>query len=396
MACPLPPTQLRLISGNSAITVTVDTMAFAQSITMTSQNGTHFPKLTLTTGNSLTTGTISFDSHSVINGTGTLVANGSISGGGTINASSGLLDLTGTGSIASGQAVLSIGTSATLEIDLSGGVTAAALSITGANQTLEVGPSGNLTLTGQQIVSQGKIQLAGGTLADVSGIVLGSSSNAGTLTGFGTVNADLTKGGSSANNTITASGHGTLDLTGTIGSGLILTIDATAANTLKIDSTSTIAPVSITNSNQTLEIGSAANLTISGAENVASGHIVIDGGTLHAASGLAIGTGATLSGSGVIGSDTAVTGTGTITASGILDFQGTVDTTTLTSFHVANGGDLKFDGNVGTGASAPTITFDGVNSGTGILDLTSEGSLSNFHGQVANFATGDQIPGARQ
>ena len=85
-----------------------------------------------------------------------------------------------------------------------------------------------------------------------------------------------------------------------------------------------------------------------------------------------------------------VNGVGTITADGgTLEFTGAVDSTSASSFHIANvaGSVLKFDGAVGTTSIHPTITFDG---GLGVLDLSSV-TLANFHAVVANFTSGEGI-----
>ena len=186
--------------------------------------------------------------------------------------------------------------------------------------------------------------------------------------------------------TIAASG-GILDLTGTV-SGRSLAIATVARSVLKIDGTATSGAIAISNANQTLEIGSSGGLTISAAESITNGKIQLDGGTLTDASGLTIGSGATLTGSGTVVAP--VDGAGAVTASGgTLEFTGTIDSTTASAFHIANAANsvLKFDGVVGTASIHPTITFDG---GLGVLDLTSD-ALSNFHATIANFASGEGI-----
>ena len=76
-----------------------------------------------------------------------------------------------------------------------------------------------------------KILMSGGTLADASGVTVGSGA---TLTGAGTVSANLSGAG-----TITAK-SGTLLLSGTVNSGPTLTIDSAAAADLKFTGTATI------------------------------------------------------------------------------------------------------------------------------------------------------------
>ena len=277
--------------------------------------------------------------------------------------------------------MLSIGTASasTLELNLSGGVTAAALTINNANQTLEIGPSASVTLTGAESITNGTINMAGGTLTDSSGLTIGTSA---TLTGFGTVAANIATG----TGTITASG-GTLNLTGTVASGNTFTIATGSASTLEFSNTATAASaIAISNANQTLQVGSGGSLTIGAAESITNGTIKMTGGTLTDSSGLTIGTSANLTGSGLV--TAAVNGAGTITASGgTLEVSGAVDATTASTINIAAGATLKFDSTVGTGTVTPVVTFQ---SSTGVLDLTST-TLANFKAHVAGFQPGDDI-----
>ena len=116
----------------SAFTVTENVTQTIASLTMAGNHkANQSTTLTLTQPAVLTVnGPISFDGDSFINGSGTLVANGAISGLGTIIASNGgTLDITGTGSIASGVVLdfdASTTAASTLKLDLSGGITSAA------------------------------------------------------------------------------------------------------------------------------------------------------------------------------------------------------------------------------------------------------------------------------
>ena len=181
-------------SQANAFTLTVDTAALATSITMNGNPASsRFTTLTLTAGNSLaTSGAITFNgtaATNVINGAGTLNAGTGITGTGTLLAgtatSGGTLDVFG--SIATGV-VLSIGTAAASDLMIAGVATSAAtIAINNANQTLEIGPAGNLTINGNEFITNGTIKLDGGTLADKTGttedtFTVGSG---GTLTGFG-------------------------------------------------------------------------------------------------------------------------------------------------------------------------------------------------------------------
>jgi len=126
---------------------------------------------------------------------------------------------------------------------------------------------------------------------------------------------------SGSTGTITASG-GTLDLTGTVNSGPSLTIDSTTPSVLKIDGTATAATaIAISSSNQTLEIGVTAVLTVSATESITNGTIQLDGGIYTAPTGLPfvldIHSGATLTGFGSVRTGNILIGTsGTATVSG--------------------------------------------------------------------------------
>ena len=288
----------------------------------------------------------------------------------------GVLDLTGTGFITS-PFVFAIGTAAptTLEFNLAGGVLATtAITINNVNQTLEIGPLGSLSIGATQNVTNGTILMAGGRLTDASGISLGNGTSNGSLSGFGTVTANLTRSGSGTADTITASG-GTLDLTGTFGAGLVAAISAGSASTLKFDNAATSnAAIAITSVNQTLEIGSAGELTIGAAQNVTRGTIKLDGGTIIdlGLGGISFGTGASsgsLSGFGVVVADQ-------LTRSG----SGTADTITAT------GGKLTLFTTIGANSG---LVFDIGNSPVSSLQLDiapGTGNTFTFLGSAGNLA----------
>ncbi len=170
-------------SSNSAYVVTLNVpSATISSLTIEGGNGTpHATILRMTAGDTLNIqgGVTLFkkDSNASIDGAGTIsfggqfsvACSGSTSSEGTVTAGTdttgGVLDLTGSGQISS-PVVFRIGTAApsTLEFDLAGGVeTTAAITINNANQTLEIGPSGELTIGAAQNVSKGTILMAGGS-----------------------------------------------------------------------------------------------------------------------------------------------------------------------------------------------------------------------------------------
>src|SRR5205823_6338757 len=137
---------------------------------------------------------------------------------------------------------------------------------TSAANAVSFGGSGTLELAAGLMVGTalsigtGTVQLdSGGSLTDGNGVTLGG----GLLTGQGTVNASL-----SGTGTVTASG-GTLDLTGTVNSGLTLSIADVVNSVLRIDGTATTGAITLDTANQALEIGvSGTSLTLTTREHV--------------------------------------------------------------------------------------------------------------------------------
>jgi hypothetical protein len=145
-----------------------------------------------------------------------------------------------------------------------------------------------VTLSAAQTVASGNsIKMNGGSLTDASGLTLNGTL---ALTGLGTVSANTTLSGTG---TVTASG-GTLDILGTVNSGIVAAIASSTPSVLKLDGTATLAAAVATfnNANQTLEIGASASVTINAAQTFTNGKIQVDGGTLTDASGLTVGNGA--------------------------------------------------------------------------------------------------------
>src|SRR5205807_1778392 len=143
--------------------------------------------------------------------------------------------------------------------------------------------------------------------------------------------------------TITAK-SGTLLLSGTVASGPSFTIASASASDLKFTNTSTRSEERrVGNANRTLEIGWGGNLTISVAESITNGTILMSGGTLadFIAAGVRVGSAAILGGSGTVSSNLA--GAGTITAkSGTLLLSGTVASGPSFTIASASASDLKF------------------------------------------------------
>ena len=148
----------------------------------------------------------------------------------------------------------------------------------------------------------GTITIGGGTVNATGGMSLGSTA---LVSGFGTVNANLTGTGAVQAST------DVLDLKGSVASGVVLEIDSASPSTLKIDGAATsAAAIGLTSANQTLEVGSTGSLVISAAHTVTDATIKVDG-TLTDSSGIVLANG-TLSGSGTLAANTNVSGNGTI------------------------------------------------------------------------------------
>src|SRR5262249_36990790 len=263
-------------------------------------------------------------------------------GSGTITASGGTLDLSG--SVSGRPLAIASGSASGLKVDGTAG--SGGVSISRANETLELGASGSRTVSAAEGMTNGTMRVDGGTLTDSSGVTIGSGA---TLTGTGTAGVITLAGGTVTQSggtltltsitgsgtvngvtgagTITASG-GTLDLTGTI-SGATLAIASGSASVLKIDGTASSGAISISSAHQTLEIGATGSLTLSAAQSIPNGTIRLDGGTLTDSSGVTIVSGATLTRTGPAGptrrsSDPVTQSGGTLTLTSITG-SGTVN-----------------------------------------------------------------------
>ena len=203
-------------------------------------------------------------SNGSLSGFGTVTANLTRSGSGTadtVTASGGTLDLTGTFG-AGLVAAISAAPASDLKFD-NIATSNAAIAITSAKQTLEVGGAGELTIGAAQNVTLGKIKLDGGTILDlgVGGISFGTKTSSGSLGGFGVVEVDeLTWSGSGTADTITATG-GQLTLITTIGanSGMVFDIGNSPVSSLQLD-------ISPGTGNTFTFLGSAGNLALVGLE----------------------------------------------------------------------------------------------------------------------------------
>jgi hypothetical protein len=155
-----------------------------------------------------------------ISGDGTL--GGPLGGSGILYAEHGTLDLTGP--VASGLTFQIYG-----DLKIDGTATMAnSLTLGDPNQTLEIGPSGSLTITAAETDHEGTFKLDGGTLTDAQGFKTGSAI---TIAGFGTING--TEYGLVYQGPVVEATGGTLTLNGDIYCGNIIPeIDAGATFSL--------------------------------------------------------------------------------------------------------------------------------------------------------------------
>jgi hypothetical protein len=223
-------------TGNKALlTVTEDTTVSINSLTINGFSSAKDTALTITTGATLTVGAggivldvFSSGDGAVIDGTGTLISNGAISGDGEISASSGKLELSGSGSASGVSLTISNATASTLDLALTGGVTSSGeINLTNANQTLEL-TAGTLTIVPAETLANGNIEMAGGTLDDTNGLVI----NSGILSGFGTIDSSTAISGTGG--AVTASG-GTLELGAALGNSLSQAISIAGSSVLQLD-----------------------------------------------------------------------------------------------------------------------------------------------------------------
>jgi fibronectin-binding autotransporter adhesin len=169
-------------SGGPAQTLTVNGAVVTVSGTASIAAGS---TLSMYGGSLSTNGGITVSG--TIRGAGTL--GGPISGNGVIEASGGMLEISNT--IASGSNLV-IDSLAVLKIDgvatTGAGTASGGYRMVDTKQTLEIGSQGALTITAQERNTAGTLKLDGGTITDQYGI---QNAKNVTITGFGTINANL-------------------------------------------------------------------------------------------------------------------------------------------------------------------------------------------------------------
>jgi fibronectin-binding autotransporter adhesin len=353
--------------------------------------------------------------------------------GGTLDAS-GALTLSGTGSIGL------YNTAATLEagslsqtggsLGMSGGTLAVAgqASFTGGTDvfyggstvdagSLQVGSSGaahTFTINGAVFAISGTASVAAGSTLSMYG---GSFSTKGGLTDSGTISGAGTIGGPLSGSGTVYAEEGTLDLTGTVASGL--TFEIASYGDLKIDGTATTGAASggyrMIDTTQTLEIGSQGALTITAQERNTAGTLKLDGGTISDQYGIQNGANVTITGFGTINADlvsfglngAAMHATGgvliingdlsssvhsDIASNSTLSLQSTVDAGTTVRFLDSDSGTLE----LGTATARQSFETNGIignmnvstnGAATNVLDLADVASSSITSAMVANGST---------
>jgi hypothetical protein len=329
--------------------------------------------------------------------------------GGTL-AASGALTLSGTGSIGL------YNTAATLEagslsqtggsLGMSGGTLAVTsqASFTGGTDvfyggssvdagSLQVGSSSaahTLTINGAAFAVSGTVSIAAGSTLSMYGgsfSTQGGIADSGTISGAGTIGGPL--GGSG---TVYAE-QGTLDLTGTVASGL--TFQIASYGDLKIDGTATVAnSLGLLDVNQVLEIGRSGSLTINAAEVDTASTTKLDGGTLTDAHGFYTGAYDVITGFGTINGTEYGLGYergATIDAvGGTLTLNGDIYSGVTPG--VAAGATFSLLGAVQLNASEPPpfgsypVHFDFLSSTSGTLRLDTATARQSFetNGTIAN------------
>jgi hypothetical protein len=260
---------------------------------------------------------------------------------------------------------MTVGSIATADLPLTD--TLAGLSV-GSNANLNFASGIGLNVNAVTIGTGAQVWLSGGTLQTV-GVY-----SSGSLVGYGTITGRVWGG----SGTISASG-GSLDINTDVSPETTLQIDATKRSTLRIDSVvETASAVSITDANQTLEIGANADLIIDETESITGGTIRLDGGTLTGEDSISVGVNAKIVGNGtiigVVYGSGSPNNTGVVEASGgLLDlFWGVSDDASDLTFAIDAGAILQIEGGFKSGDS--NFTFLGPTGELAFCDLA--GSLS--------------------
>lgn len=327
------------------------------------------------TGNGTVASTIS-NAGTIAASGGKLVLGGALSGAGTLQAAAGtVLDLTAGGSLSqtlSGAGTLELGGAYTLGAkvpSIANLAIDAGASLSGAGTyTGIVADNGSLIANGGTLILSGAVS-ATGTLAANAGALLDITANdalAAVLSGAGTVQLagaiTLNAGASLAATTILDTGNITLGAGENLSTLATTTLDMTAA----AKATLTLAGATgdtLTTAGTVLATG-AANSTIDiGIAAINSGNISVTGGATMAFLGSATNTGIIDASAGTVSFASIVSGTGTLE-------MGATGTLALSA------------------GSAAGQTIDFLSSSGALLDLTKP---TSFLGTIAGFGGSDKI-----
>lgn len=317
------------------------------------------------------------------NSTGTGNGNLTVSGG-VFNQSAGTMTVGNVATFTGGTDTISgsfsaktlnVGASAGTAQTLTIGSVAAAVSVTGA------------TTIQNASASNSKIILQGGSLTITGGLSFAGTGQMGILQGQGTVSGGTISG---TGGTINAS-NGKLTISDAISSGVLLTVDQSTAfnSTLNINGTATSSStIALGVANATLEVGSSGNLTITGAESITGGNLVVDAsGALRDASGATMSSGnfnvagtANLS-----GGDLAISGGALRETAGLINLSANNFNVTGSGAATLNGGTFNGSGALKVDGSTAVLTMNGVNMNMGAVNVN-QGTL-NFTANTSNFGT---------
>ncbi|MEI8197087.1 MAG: hypothetical protein WCI73_14405, partial [Phycisphaerae bacterium] len=228
----VPSSGLFVIDSGATLTVGTGgilapgTVEIIGTLTINTLSTVLFGETVLMAGGTLNspTGGTDSDASTTLSGSG-FIHGGEIRGTGKIIASGGTLSISNT--IASG-APLQIDSGSVSDLLIDGtAIASTAVVIDNANQTLEIGAVGALTISAAESITNGKIQLDGGVLTDSAGMIIGSGAR---LTGSGTI------GGSIIGTGIVEASGGILELTSDVGASTGLDFRINGA-TLQLDGT---------------------------------------------------------------------------------------------------------------------------------------------------------------
>jgi hypothetical protein len=316
-------------------------------------------------------------SGSVLSGFGAVTAHTTYSGTGTITASGGTLVVGG--GIAN-TVIMTIDSGSVSDLNILNTATAGtAIAISSANQTLEIGASGALTITPAESITNGTIKIDGNNarLTDAAGLTIGSGAS---LIGSGLISV-----GSGSSNLLSGSGiveasGGTLNLQNNIGStSLQFEIANSATSILRLGGTvGNLNTFDFLGSAGELSLASAAtfNDTVNGL-NVGADLTPTDFIDILAIPGVTVAAGGTGSGT---------SGTVTLSDGAVLHLGGI--TNSSGTWYV----DTKSDGAGGTDVFLSAVCFA---AGTHVLTIGGEKRVENLMpGDVVCTMSGDE-PGAR-